>query len=178
MNTFFRICVAVYSFISMILCAVVMISPFGEKRLLALILDYLEINIYQSNDYDVIVFIVGFVFLIISVALLTSGISGKRSAKYITRNNDNGQVYISSAAIENISLAMAKKFQGVKDAKAKAEFHDNHISIVMRLQVFAGANMPELGASIQDRIKETVENSTNIKVDEVNVSFDGASVSE
>ena len=67
MNLFFRICVAIYSFISIILFGIIMIAPFGDKKIMAMLLDYFEINLYQSNAYDVVVFLIGFVFFLLNL---------------------------------------------------------------------------------------------------------------
>lgn len=172
---FFRISVAVYSFLSMLLFGIIMISPFGDKKLMGALLDYIEINLYQSNAYDVIVFIIGIVFFLISIAVLTSGLRGKRSGKYICLDNDGGMIRISTGSIENIALAMSKRFQGVKDAKARVIFKNDTVSISVKLQVFTEVNVPALCAGIQERIKESVESSMEIKVQGVTVSVDGVS---
>ncbi len=172
MNTFFRITVAIYALISTVLSAIVMISPFGEKKLMNLILERAEINLYQSNAYDVIVFITGLVFMLISIAILSSGIRGKRSSKYVSRVNTNGTVNISANSIENIALAMSKRFQGVKDAKAKAIFKKDELQISIRIQAYTDVNLPELCKGIQDRVRESVESSTDIKVANVTVNVD------
>ena len=175
MNTFFRITVAIYALISTILFAVVMISPFGEKKLMSIILERADINLYQSNRYDVLVFIVGLVFMLISVAILSSGIRGKRSSKYISRTNDAGTVNISANSIENIALAMSKRFQGVKDAKAKAIFRKNELSISIKLQAYTDVNLPELCKGIQERVRESIESSTEIKVGSITVNVENVS---
>ena len=142
MNTFFRVTVAIYAFISTIIGAVVMISPFGEKKLMNLILERAEINLYNSNAYDVIVFIIGLMFMLVSIAILSSGIRGKGSSKYISRDNPAGTVNISAVSIENIALAMSRRFQGVKDAKAKAIFRKDALTISIRLQAYTDINLP------------------------------------
>lgn len=173
MNTFFRICVAIYSFISMILFAIVAISPFGDKTIMARILDFLEINIYQSNKYDVVIFLIGLVFFLISASLLTSGIRGKKSVKYMSTTTKQGEVRISSASVENIALAMAKRFQGVRECRAKAQFIDDSVKLYLKLQVYTDVNIPDLTSGIQERIKESVEACTDIKVDGIMVSVEG-----
>lgn len=173
MNTFFRVSVAIYSFVSLIISAIIMISPFGDKRLMGFLLEKMQINLYQSNAYDVIVFIVGLVFMLISLAILSGGIRGKRSSKYLTRQNTNGTVSISSASIENIALAMSKRFQGVKDAKARVNFSGDNLSVAIRLQVYTDVNIPEVCAGIQERVRESIENSADLKVKAINVNVEG-----
>ncbi len=178
MNLFYRICVAVYSLISLLLAGIVMISPFGEKSIMSSLLDYIEVNLYQSNAFDVIVFIVGLVFFLISLAVLTSGLRGKVASKYICLKTDEGMIRISTTSIENIALAMAKRFQGVKDAKAKVTYKNDAADIVVKLQVFTDVNVPALCKGIQERVKESVENSMEVKVSGVTVNVDGVTQQE
>ena len=88
MNLLFRILVAVYAFISTVLCGIIMISPFGDKLVMSMVLDYFDVTFLRSNRYDVMVFIVGLVFFIINVMILTSGIKGRRSNKYYCTENE------------------------------------------------------------------------------------------
>ena len=78
MNIFYRILVAVYAFISTILCGIIMLSPFSDKTIMAAVLDYIDVTFYRSNQYDAMLFVFGIVFLALNVAVLTSGIKGKR----------------------------------------------------------------------------------------------------
>ena len=68
---------------------------------------------------------------------------------------------------------MAKRFQGVKDAKARAAFSHDELKISLRLQVYTDVNIPELSAGIQERVKDSIENSTDIKVNSVSVNVEG-----
>ena len=56
MNYLFRILVAVYSFLLAVFFGVVMISPFGDKSIMAAIIDFLNKTFYQSNKYDILLF--------------------------------------------------------------------------------------------------------------------------
>ena len=173
MNLFFRILVALYSLISTVVCGFIMISPFGNKELMSMVLDYLNITCYQSKQYDIAIFLIGFVFFVLNIIVLTSGLRLKRSTRYICAENDNGVVRISSNSIENIALALSKRFQGVKDSKAKVAFRDQKVEIAIKLPVVPDINVPALCKSIQERVKESVEASMEIKVKEVSVNVEG-----
>ncbi|MBQ8827824.1 MAG: alkaline shock response membrane anchor protein AmaP [Clostridia bacterium] len=173
MNLFFRILVAIYSLMCTLIFGIIMISPFGNKELMSVILDYLNITCYQSNRYDVAIFIVGLVFFIINIVVLTSGFKMKRSTRYICVQNENGIIRISSNSIENIALDLSKRFQGVKDAKAKVNFIDKQVEISIKLTVATDVNVPSLCKSIQERVKDSVEASMEIKVKEIGVSVEG-----
>ena len=173
MNLFFRVLVAIYSLLMTVVCGFIMISPFGNKELMSMALDYINITCYQSKQYDIAIFLVGFILFVLNIIVLTSGLRIKKSARYICAENENGTVRISSNSIENIALALSKRFQGVKDAKAKVTFRDQKVEIAIKLTVVPDINIPGLCKSIQERVKESVEASMEIKVKEISVNVEG-----
>lgn len=173
MNLFYRILVAVYAFISTILCGIIMLSPFSDKKILIAVLDYVDVTFNRSNQYDAMLFVFGIVFLALNVAVLTSGIKGKRSNTYYCTNNETGVIRISANSIENIALALSKKFSGVKDAKSKAKFTKHGVEINVKLSVFPDVHVPNLCKSVQSRIKESVESTMEISVSLIDVNVDG-----
>lgn len=172
MNYLFRILVGIYSFLSAVLCGLIMISPFGDKVIMSMVLDYVSVTFYQSNRYDVMLFVIGLVFFGLSIVILTSGIKGKRSARYLCTVTDAGEIKVSAAAIENVALALSKRFQGVKDAKARVQFRREQAEISVKLSVLPDVHVPTLCKNVQDRIKESVETSMDLVVREVCVSVD------
>ena len=67
MNLFFRILVALYSLMLTVVFGFIMISPFGNKELMSMVLDYLNITCYQSKQYDIAIFLIGFVFFVLNI---------------------------------------------------------------------------------------------------------------
>ena len=59
MNYLFRILVALYSFLLAIFFGVIMISPFGDKVIMQKGIDFLSTTFYQSDKYDILLFVVG-----------------------------------------------------------------------------------------------------------------------
>ncbi|MDR0287164.1 MAG: alkaline shock response membrane anchor protein AmaP [Clostridiales bacterium] len=173
MNLLFRILAAFYAFISIICMGFIMISPFGDKTLLGDVLDYIHLTFYQSNKYDVLMFIVGFVFFCLNVFVLFSGIRGKKVIKYISTKNDSGEIRISSHSVENIALALSRRFQGIKDSKAKVHFRNDKVYISVRVTALPEAKLPELCSAMQGRIKESVESTMGLFVEDIKVSVDG-----
>lgn len=172
MNYLFRILVAIYAFLLAVLCGMIMIAPFGDKVLMANVIEYISATFYQSNKYDVFLFIVGLLFFALNIMILVSGVKGRRSAKYICTETEAGLVRISSYSVENIALALSKRFNGVKDAKAKVRFRGNKVSIVVRLSVLPDVHVPDLCRSIQIRVRESVEATMELTVSEISVNVD------
>ena len=173
MNIIYRILVAVYAFISTIICGIIMISPFSDKKIMETVLEYIKVTFYRSNQYDAMLFVFGVVFFALNIAVLTSGIKGRSSGSYFCTNNETGVIRISANSIENIALALSKRFGGVKDAKSKAKFTKQGVEINVKLTVYPDVNVPSLCKSVQERIKESVQNTMEIKVRLVDVSIDG-----
>ena len=178
MNYLFRILVAIYSFLLAVVFGLVMISPFGDKVLISMGLDFVSATFYQSNKYDVFLFIVGLLFFALNIAVLVSGVKGRRSARYICTETESGLVRISSYSVENIALGLSKRFNGVKDAKAKVKFRGDKVSIVIRLTVLPDVHVPDLCKSIQVRVKESVEATMELTVSEIDVNVDSVSAAQ
>ena len=172
MNLLYRIIAAIYSFLFAIFFGLVFISPFGEKVIMEMGLDFVSTTFYQSSKYDIFLFIVGLLFCALNIFILITAIRGNKSSKYISTETDEGLVRISSYSIENIALGLSKRFNGVKDAKAKVRFHGNDVSILIRLTVLPGINVPDLCKGIQSRVKDSVETTLELKVSQINVNVD------
>jgi uncharacterized alkaline shock family protein YloU len=178
MNYLFRILVAIYSFLLAVVFGLVMISPFGDKVLISMGLDFVSATFYQSDKYDVFLFIVGLLFFALNIAVLVSGVKGRRSARYICTETESGLVRISSYSVENIALGLSKRFNGVKDAKAKVKFRGDKVSIVIGLTVLPDVHVPDLCKSIQVRVKESVEATMELTVSEIDVNVDSVSAAQ
>ena len=178
MNYLFRILVAIYSFLLALVFGIIMISPFGDKVLISMGLDFVSATFYQSNKYDVFLFIVGLLFFALNIAVLVSGLKGRRSARYICTETESGLVRISSYSVENIALGLSKRFNGVKDAKAKVKFRGDKVSIVIRLTILPDVHVPDLCKSIQVRVKESVEATMELSVSEIEVNVDSVSAAQ
>ena len=77
--------------------------------------------------------------------------------------------------MENIALGISKRFNGVKDAKAKVKFRGDKVSIVIRLTVLPDVHVPDLCKSIQIRVKESVEATMELMVSDISVNVDSVS---
>lgn len=175
MNYLFRILVAVYSFLLAVFFGIVMISPFGDKVIMSMVIDWVSSTFYQSDKYDVFLFIVGLLFFALNIAVLVSGVKGRRSAKYICTETESGLVRISSYSIESIALGLSKRFNGVKEAKARVRFRGEQVSILIRLTVLPDVNVPDLCKGIQIRVKESVEATMELSVSDISVNVDSVS---
>jgi len=178
MNYLFRILTAIYSFIVALIFGIIMISPFGDKVLISMGLDAVSSTFYQSEKYDVLLFIIGLVFFLLNIFVLVTSLKGRYNARYICQDTESGVVKISSDAVENIALGLSKRFNGVKDAKAKVKFKGTDVGILIKLTVLPDVNVPDLCKSIQVRVKESVEATMELSVKQIDVNVDGVSAAQ
>ena len=171
-NWILRVTVAVYAFITTIFSGIVMLAPFGDKEILSIILDYCDISFYRSNRYDVMLFVFGLVLFGINVLILVTALRIRRADRYYCAVNESGIIKISSNSVENIALALSKKFAGVKDAKAKVKFVKEGVQIVVKLSVFPDVHVPNLCKSVQERIKDSVISTMDLNVKSIDVCVD------
>lgn len=177
MNLIFRILVAIYATIATILSALIMISPFADKQIMEAIIDYVDISFYRSNQYDILVFLLGLFFLALNLVILFSGIRTRRGNKFYCFKNEDGIVRISANSIENIALSVARRSNSVREAKAKAKFIKSGVEITLRMVVYPDTQVPALSEILQDKIRSSVEMMTELKVGSVDINVDGVHAS-
>ena len=173
MNFFFRVLTAIYAVISAVLSALLMIAPFSDKALMKNFLDWADVTFYRSDKYNVVLFLIGLLLLLINLFILFSGIRFKGVGKYICYKNDGGQVRVSSGSVENIALGLARKSHSVREAKSKVRFRNNEVEILLKLSVYPETHVPNLSKLLQSQIKEAVENMTELSVSHVDINIEG-----
>ncbi len=177
MNLLFRILVAIYAAISAVFAGLVMISPFSDKQIMDAMLRYMDVTFYRSNRYDVLIFLIGLLFLIVNLVILFSGIRVRTSSKFYCFKNENGMVRISANSVENIALSVARRSVNIKEAKAKAKFRKNRVEVTLRMVVYPDTQVPKLSETLQDTIRTSIEMMTELNVGLVDVNVEGVNPS-
>jgi uncharacterized alkaline shock family protein YloU len=111
---------------------------------------------------SVFAFITGFIFIV-------TDFKKKRELLYVSRKSEYGEVKISLDTIENITLATAKKAEGVKETRALIKKIEDSVDIVIKLLVLAEVNIPDLSKEIQETVKTSVEENSGISVNNIEV---------
>lgn len=150
-----------------------MISPFADKSIMKNVLDWADVTLYRSDKYNVVLFLLGLVLLLLNLFILFSGIRFKGVNKYICFKNESGLVRVSANSIESIALGLARKSRNVREAKSKARFRNNSVEILMKLSVFPDTHVPNLSKLLQNQIKEAVESMTELEVSHVDINIEG-----
>ena len=177
MNLIFRILVAIYAAIATVISGLIMISPFADKQIMETFIDYVDISFYRSNRYDILIFLLGLLFLALNLVILFSGIRIRRGNKFFCFKNDDGLVRISANSIENIALSVARRSNSVREAKAKAKFVKNGVEITLRMVVYPDTQVPSLSEMLQEKIRSSVEMMTELNVRTVDINVEGVHAS-
>ncbi|MGO1580047.1 MAG: Asp23/Gls24 family envelope stress response protein [Peptoniphilaceae bacterium] len=117
--------------------------------------------------------------------------------KYLIDTKSDGNVKISDDVIATIAVVAAESIDGVVEMQSnlKASVTDmlgvkNHARgvkvnvgekeaiIDMYLTVVYGKNIVEIAKNVQEKVKEALENMTDLEVVEVNVHISGIAVAE
>ncbi len=173
MNLLFRILVAIYAVIASIISGLIMISPFADKQIMEMILSYADLTFYRSNRYDILIFLLGLLFLFVNLVILSSGIRMRHSSKFFCFKNEHGVIRVSANSIENIALSVARKSTSIRDAKAKAKFKQDSVEVTLRLVVYPDTQVPTLSELLQENIQSSIETMTELKVGLVDVNIEG-----
>ncbi|QXM06021.1 alkaline shock response membrane anchor protein AmaP [Crassaminicella indica] len=159
-----RIFLALYSLGTAILSLIIIVAHFNKEV-------YHEISFalikYQTKlEY----IIIPAIFFIVSIRFLFSR-TKKRNLKSnaVIKHTPYGEVKITMETIENMAYKCARAIHGLTDIKPSAHYNNDHISIHIKALVLSDVNIPETAMTIQKKVKEHIEETTGITVQEVKV---------
>jgi len=85
--------------------------------------------------------------------------------------NENGKLLISKDTIENLASSVVKNFEGVENATTKAIIDkEGRTKINVVIYVHQDAILKELSNNIQLKIKETIQKTLDVELNEVNIN--------
>lgn len=106
-----------------------------------------------------------------------------------------GEVRIADSVVANIAILAAKETEGVFDTVGNAaneimtkvgvksaskgvrvEIIDGVVNVDLALIMQYGFNIPNTCKKVQDKVKNSIENMTGLKVDDVNIRISGINI--
>lgn len=168
MNIFFRVLLAVYAFCLAIISTIAMIitlSPAAFDRISLFLAD----EVLSNASARVIMFLIAFIFFILSLTFLLSGFKSNKDKKAVSKHTNIGEIKISLNSIENIALNVLRRLGGIKDSKAHVIKQGDNVSIVTKVVVMPDISIPALSEDIQVKVKKSVEECAGIVVNDVKV---------
>jgi len=113
----------------------------------------------------------GLALLAVGAGLIMLKMRELRQEQCIAFDNPGGEVAISMDAVEDFIRRGAGEFHGIKSLVPRIHAGPEGIGIDIRLDVWAGTNIPRLSEELQNAIKTKVQDSLGINVSYVGVSI-------
>ena len=171
MNLLFRILLTIYAF-SLMVISLIASSITIKPEIFNHISDFLTFDVLNNNNSRIIMFIITIIFLGLSIMFLFSGFKSEKDKKAVSKYTNIGEIKISLHSIESIALNASRKLLGVKETKAYVTKLDDSVSISIKAIILTDVNIPVLSEDIQVKVKNSVEETTGIKVNDVKVVVD------
>ncbi|MEJ2744750.1 MAG: alkaline shock response membrane anchor protein AmaP [bacterium] len=113
----------------------------------------------------------GLAFLVIGGGAILLKMRELRQEQCIAFDNPGGEVAISMDAVEDFIRRSSTEFHGIKSIVPRIHAGAEGIGIDIRLDVWAGTNIPRLSEELQNSIKTKVQDSLGINVSYVGVNI-------
>jgi len=122
---------------------------------------------------------IGVIIVVLGVIGVIGSLKRRAVPQSITiENGFNGQVSISFAAIKVIIMKAVKQVEGVKDIRTSLKSSPEGILVTLQMMVNPELSVPELTRSIQQMVKDYLQNIGGLQVAEVKVLVDDFSTAE
>jgi len=113
------------------------------------------------------------VFILMAIRCIFFDSNSKESVEYkngILLENENGRLLITKETIENLVKSITKGFDSAEDVTTQIELDkENSVVVFVHLNVKESANIKELVANLQNKIKDTIKKTSDLDVKEVNI---------
>ncbi len=114
----------------------------------------------------------GAVLLVVGLLILLLGISRRSKEKKIRsiiQYHETGEVQVALDAVENMVLRVARQQKGIRDTETQTDYISQGLLIYVKIKVLPDIQIPQLVSTLQQEIKEYVEEITGTSVAEVKV---------
>ena len=171
MKKFSKLVLVIFSVIILIIGVVINLLVIGW-------LDYetafslIQRVLTTSPQNKVVLIISGFcmLFAVICIFADSGDKEENKSGRDVLMQNDNGKLMISRDTLENLVNAVVKEFPGAKEAHTKIGLDEqNNVAVFVDLVVTKDVIIKDLTANMQNRIKDAINKTSDLEVNEVNV---------
>lgn len=113
---------------------------------------------------------IGGIMILLSLLYLVTFGPGRPKVRYISFDSGNGSVSISVNAVRDYIRKLSGEFSAVVSIDPKIRAEKESISIDLNVNLVAGARIPELSQTLQNRVRESLRAGLGIEdVKEVKV---------
>lgn len=158
----------VFSIVIIVLAMTVILVSFNVINYA--VVDGLLTNYVFNDLYKPTVVLVSALFVLagLKVTVFSSSLSSG-GKKNIYVNTPNGKIQIAQETIEGIAKNVINNYSEVKDVKAAMTKAKKGINLYMGLLVYPNTNITNIVTRIQDEVKKQIEDTTGVKVYNVDV---------
>lgn len=132
---------------------------------------WIRLNIFSTtnNTTTCIVAIITLIAALKTTVFLSRMNPKKKNTILVDTNH--GKIQIAAETIENTAKTVVKDYVEIKDAQVKMVKEKKGIKVYMALLVLPNTNIIELSAKVQDEVKEAIEDTTGVKVNNVDIKI-------
>lgn len=161
----------IFSIIILSLSIVLCLLIFGWVNISTI--NALLFNVINNATGSNILLAISVIFILLAIKCIFFTSTSKDNSgikEGILLQNDNGKLLISKETLENLVSGIAKGFDGTENVVTKVELDkENNLKVQVTLFVHQNTVIKDLSASIQNRIKEAIKNTSDLDVKEVNI---------
>lgn len=133
--------------------------------------NWMRLNMFSeaNNTITCIVAIVTFL-LALKTTVFLSRMSPKKKNTILVDTN-HGKIQIVAETIEGTARSVVKDIDEIKDVQVRMIKEKKGVKIYMVLLVLPTTNIMELSAMVQDEVKKAIEDTTGVKVNNVDIKI-------
>ena len=132
-------------------------------------------TLYTDSIVQIVVSVISIAVIMLSIALMFSGIRKKKQKTALINATGNGDIAISLSAIEEMSVRYMMDNPSIRSVKATVTNRDNKVRISARLAVTEETNIPETLVALQTGLKAHIELLAGIEVKKIMLLVDKTS---
>lgn len=167
-----KITLIIYSNIILILAIIACLLVF--KWLDIEVVHYFIKNLIADDTASKVIVLSSLVAILLSIRCIFFDPSSKKELKDkqgILLANENGKLMISKETIENLVEAVTKEYRMAKEVSSRVELDkENNVEIFVNLVVGSDTVIKDLSIDLQNKIKTKVKETTDLEVNEVNIT--------
>ncbi len=170
-----KLSLTIFSILILILSLIMCLLVFGWLKT-STVLYLLQTALAMPTAVNIIL-VISVIMMLLAIKCIffsSTAKENKEKSDGILLENENGKLLISISTIENLVKGVVATFYSVKYSKCnvKLDRQDNNVKVDLNLKVTADTVIKELSVNIQDKIKETVKQATDLEIKEINIEIE------
>lgn len=175
-----KLSLIIFSLVILVISVIVCLLTFNWISLSTI--NVILTNAFNNSTSSNIILGVSIVFILLAIKNIFFGSKSKETDNFrdgVLLQNDNGKLLISKETLENLVNGIAKGFEGTQNVTTKVILDkENNLSVQVTLYVVEDAIIKDLSSKLQLRIKESIKNTSDLDVKEVNIQVKNIAVPE